>query len=520
MEQEQPQTPQIPEPPQPPEPPQVPELPQPPEPPQPPVDPPCARAQALLLRIKRAVTSAAGRCCSASSREQNEIFNARLQKLYSYFELVCCFGNAACSINLLKNSTATRTSYSLILLVGTVIALMMLSPGIRHELENNSWLCRGFFGSEVFTDSECNLIIGFLAAYRVCFAMTMFFALLFLITINVPSSNGYQARIHNGVWPIKISFLIIICVVAFYIPEKTFSNVWLVFGFLGGLITNLIQLAALFYIIHIWANYWNSQVFYRGLISCTLLFYCISIAAVALFFLFYTQDCQLHQFFVGFNMTLTFLMSVFGKLPKLCKCKPTVGLFESSVVTAYIMYLTLSAMSLNPDTQCNPFLKNNIFNTTGVRSAGFNDMTASNISGYNITGFINIDKELEEVRNKSVCFWVNVLVLLIDVLIILALSIYLSRTMEEDGSASIETGQQAEEGVAYSYMRYHLILFLGSLYVMMTLSSWSWMFVNPSYDIMLLKANKASVWVKITLSWLCVIVHLVIMPCLKSAFDV
>ncbi|KAK6985604.1 serine incorporator 1-like isoform X1 [Biomphalaria glabrata] len=519
MEQEQPQTPQIPEPPQPPEPPQVPELPQPPEPPQPPVDPPCARAQALLLRIKRAVISAAGRCCSASSREQNEIFNAKLHKLYSYFELVCCFGNAACSINLLKNSTATRTSYSLILLLGTVIALIMLSPGIRQELENNSWLCRGFFGSEVFTNSECNLIIGFLAAYRVCFAMTMFFALLFLITINVPSSNGYQARIHNGVWPIKISFLIIICVVAFYIPEKTFSNVWLVFGFLGGLTTNLIQLAALFYITHIWANYWNSQVFYRGLISCTLLFYCISIAAVALFFLFYTQDCQLHQFFVGFNMTLTFLMSVFGKLPK-CKCKSNVGLFESSVVTAYIMYLTLSAMSLNPDTQCNPFLKNNFFNTTGVRSAGFNDMTASNISGYNITGFINIDKELEEVRNKSVCFWVNVLVLLIDVFIILALSIYLSRTMEEDGSASIETGQQAEEGVAYSYMRYHLILFLGSLYVMMTLSSWSWMFVNPSYDIMLLKANKASVWVKITLSWLCIIVHLVIMPCLKSAFDV
>ncbi|KAK0050201.1 serine incorporator 1-like isoform X1 [Biomphalaria pfeifferi] len=251
----------------------------------------------------------------------------------------------------------------------------------------NSWLCRGFFGSEVFTDSECNLIIGFLAAYRVCFAMTMFFVLLFLITINVPSSNGYQARIHNGVWPIKISFLIIICVVAFYIPEKTFSN----------------------------------------------------------------------------------------------------------------------------DTQCNPFLKNNIFNSTGVRSAGFSDMTASNISGYNITGFINIDKELEEVRNKSVCFWVNVLVLLIDVFVILALSIYLSRSKEEYDSASIETGrgigQQAEEGVGYSYMRYHLILFVGSLYVMMTLSSWSWMFVNPSYDIMLLKANKASVWVKITLSWLCVIVH-------------
>ena len=59
------------------------------------------------------------------------------------FQVACCFGSAACSLCCAccpsaKSSTTTRIAYACILLLGTVIACIMLAPGLQSSLDNVS----------------------------------------------------------------------------------------------------------------------------------------------------------------------------------------------------------------------------------------------------------------------------------------------------------------------------------------------------------------------------------------------
>ncbi|KAH9508327.1 Serine incorporator 3 [Bulinus truncatus] len=440
--------------------------------------------------------------------------------------LACCCGSAACSLCCAacpscKNSTAARIGYSLMLLLGSVVAVIMLIPDIRSKLKDIPGLCKGFFGSgSVFNEAQCNNVVGFLAVYRICFAMTMFFALFCLIMLKVSSSKDPRAKIQNGFWFFKILILIGICVGAFFIPEGSFGHVWMGFGMAGGFLFILIQLILLVDMAHGWAESWvekyeesQSKCYYFGLFFFTILFYIISIVAVVLFYVYYASgDCKLHKFFVSFNLILSVIMSVVAILPKVQEHQPRSGLLQSSLITAYIMYLTWSAMSNNPDKDCNPNLKA-ILNITTTTEGG-------------------------SASSETVFDWENVLSLFIWLFAILYSSIRTSSnsqvgklTMSEKTILQTDTGKQfgdsdenligssdsdhdsekgqkvwdnEEEGVAYSYSFYHFMLCLGSLYVMMTLTNW----YSPSSDVRHLNANMASVWVKIASSWVCVALYI------------
>jgi hypothetical protein len=45
---------------------------------------------------------------------------------------------------------------------------------------------------------ECDSVVGFLAVYRVCFAMAAFFILFSIIMINVKSSKDPRSKLQNG----------------------------------------------------------------------------------------------------------------------------------------------------------------------------------------------------------------------------------------------------------------------------------------------------------------------------------
>ncbi|GFO28591.1 serine incorporator 1-like protein, partial [Plakobranchus ocellatus] len=122
----------------------------------------------------------------------------------------CCCGSAACSLCCAacpscKNSTASRIGYALMLLVGSIVALFMLIPGIRHKLDEIPGLCRGIIDNDyvdtktqAFNKEQCDSVVGFLAVYRVCFAMAMFFILFAIIMIKVQSSKDPRSKIQNG----------------------------------------------------------------------------------------------------------------------------------------------------------------------------------------------------------------------------------------------------------------------------------------------------------------------------------
>ncbi|RXG60455.1 Serine incorporator 1 [Armadillidium vulgare] len=212
-----------------------------------------------------------------------------------------------------------------------------------------------------FTVGECFHVkyykfeaVGYLAVYRMCFAMTMFFFAMAIIMIGVKSSKDPRAGIQNGFWAFKYLILIGIAIGAFFIPGGEFGQVWMYFGMIGGFLFIIIQLVLIIDFAHSWAESWVDK--YCALLSSSFINYTLSITAVVLFYVYYTtpNDCSLHKFFISFNLIICAIVSVVSVHPKIQEAQPRSGLLQASVITLYTMYLTWSAMTNSPNSACKP----------------------------------------------------------------------------------------------------------------------------------------------------------------------
>ncbi|CAH1774226.1 unnamed protein product [Owenia fusiformis] len=439
--------------------------------------------------------------------------------------LACCFGSAACSLCCAacpgcKNSTSTRIVYSLFLLLGTITSALMLIPSIRDSLDKVPGLCNPiWFNNEKTRLLNCDYVVGHLAVYRTCFGMAMFFLLLTIIMVKVSSSKDPRAKIQNGFWFFKFVILVGIIIGAFYIPrpggmnQVSFDQVWMVFGMIGGFLFILIQLVLIVDFGHSWnekwvANYEDSQNkgWYVGLLIFTVLFYLISLAAIVLFYIFYTRGvdgCPMNKAFVSVNMILCILVSIVSILPKIQEVNPRSGLLQSSIITGYVQYLTWSAMTNNPDKTCNPSLMD-IFsgkvNATSVilppeRVTG---MDWPSIAGLGIWMICVLYASIRTASTNNMGKLTNKN----------TENVYLNDNSSGSASNKDEekSGQNVwdneEEAVAYSYSFFHFMFFLATLYIMMTLTKW----YSPTAD-GTLTSNLPSVWVKISSSWVCLVIY-------------
>lgn len=100
------------------------------------------------------------------------------------------------------------------------------------------------------------------------------------------------------------------------------------------------------------ANYEEneSRGWYCALLSATGIQYVLSIVGIILLYVYY--DCALNQFFITFNMILCIIVSILSIMPQVQERISRSGLLQSSVVTLYVVYLTWSALSNNPDAKC------------------------------------------------------------------------------------------------------------------------------------------------------------------------
>ncbi|GIY14683.1 probable serine incorporator [Caerostris darwini] len=404
-------------------------------------------------------------------------------------QLACCCGSAACSLCCsacpsCKNSTSTRIMYAVMLLLTTIVSCIMLSPDIEKKLK-----------SLPFCDEKCDSAVGYLAVYRLIFALTLFFLLFSVLMIGVKSSRDARAGIQNGFWAIKYLLLIGGMVGAFFIPDKTtFGSVWMYFGMIGGFLFILIQLVLIIDFAHGWTERWlenyeetQSKGWYCALIFFTLLHYVLSIAAAVLLFIYYTQDpdgCGLQKFFISFNLICCIILSIVSVLPKVQDALPKSGLLQSSVVMLYVMYLTWS--SLNNSHTCRPaFLQK------------AHTFDAQSIVTLVIWFICVLYSSIRTASNSQVSK--------------LTMS---EKILVQDGDSDLGKGD-AESGkawdnedseVMYSWSFFHFMFALASLYVMMTLTNW----YDPVSSAPGQEAatNQASMWVKIISSWLCILLYL------------
>lgn len=284
----------------------------------------------------------------------------------------CCAGSAAsclCSAcPTCRNSTSSRIMYAIMLFFGAATGAIMLSDGLQDLLKKVPFCANSTATSSLIVPSsqtfDCTHMAGYLAVYRVCFALAIFFLTMAAMMIGVKSSRDTRAPIQNGFWGIKFIVVIGICVGAFFIHEP-FGQFWMWIGLFGGLAFILIQLVLLIDFAHNWADVWvgnyeetQSRGWYAALLSATAIQYILSLIGVILLYVYYTvsDDCALNKFFITFNAILCLLVSILSIAPKVQEAQPRCGLLQSSVVTLYVIYLTWSAVSNNPSEVCNPGL--------------------------------------------------------------------------------------------------------------------------------------------------------------------
>jgi len=381
----------------------------------------------------------------------------------------------------------------------------MLAPGLQDTLASVPF-CKGHTGLSPI-QVDCSVAVGYMAVYRLCLIVTLFFTLMAVIMVGVKSSQDPRAGIQNGFWGIKYLIIVGGMIGSFWIPDGSFGQAWMYFGMVGGFLFILIQLVLIIDFAHSWAEAWysnyqenESQGWMAALLSCTGLMYSGAIAVTALLFVYYTGQfsgqCKLHEFFISFNLILCVILSAVSILPQVQEHMPQSGLLQSAMITLYMMYLTWSAISNSPRTDCKPDILN-----------------PNSTSSYTSTTTVGPDPKPDHPTFDTE----SIIGLVIWFLCVLYSSVGSSTssstskltmtdrvllTAEEGGSGEdTEAGparDNEEEEVAYSWSMFHVSFGLATLYVMMTLTNW----YSPSSDLATYSSNSAAMWVKITSSWL------------------
>lgn len=394
--------------------------------------------------------------------------------------------------------------YTFMLLIGFILSCVMLSPGIRQKLDKIPRFC------DKIGPENCDKMVGYMAVYRVGFAMASFYALMAVITIKVSSSKDPRAKIHNGFWGMKFLVFIGLLVGAFFIPRGDFSKAWMVIGMIGGFVFILIQLVLLVDFAYRWSERWISNYedsgnkgWFVALLVCTGMLYLAALAITICSYYFYTEKvgCKLNKFFISFNLILCVIVSAMTILPKVQENLPTSGLLQGSVISSYVMYLTWSAMSNEPDTTCNWKMKNAtqaIFKKTTTdttttdsdETPSFDENTVISI----VLLFVTVVYSCIRTSSNTSALSVNS-----------GDSEVLIDDAGDDDADDVEiVGQRVhdDEGgsVSYSYTFFHITFMLASLYIMMMLTNW---YSPEGADFTKLRNNWATVWVRISSSWVC-----------------
>lgn len=421
----------------------------------------------------------------------------------------CLCGSAPCLLSSCCpsafNSTITRLAFSFLLLLGAFVSVIMILPGMETQLNKIPGFCVDgaalpFLENKV----NCEVMVGYKAVYRMCFAMACFFFLFSIIMIRVRSSKDPRAAIQNGFWFFKFLILVGIAVGAFFIPNGTFATVWFYFGMVGSFCFIIIQLILLVDFAHSWNQSWlqraedgNTKCWFAALLSFTIIHYVLAFTAMVLLFIFYTQpdDCTEHKVFISLNLVFSIIVSIVAILPKVQESQPSSGLLQASVISLYTMYITWSAMTNNPNRKCNPSLLS-LVTTSPTPAPGPPAPTedvqwwdAQGIVGLVIFFFCTLYASIRSSNNSQV-----------------------NKLMQTEEGQGLTAGYEAavgedgvrravdneEDAVTYSYSFFHFSLFLASLYIMMTLTNW----YMPDSDFQAMQTAMPAVWVKIVSSWL------------------
>lgn len=279
---------------------------------------------------------------------------------------------------------------------------------------------------------------------------------------------------------------------AFFIPNGTFGEVWMNVGMVGGSLFILVQMVLLIDFAHNCAetlirHYEESgRKWAVSLILTAIISYAVALIGIVMLYSFYSGkfagQCKQNEFLISFNMIICIILSLISITPAVQEKMPSSGLLQSSLFTLYMVYLTWSALSNNPNRFCNPILSD-VEVLHGKEHGRHSKMHLTNIIGLIVWCLCLLYSSISSsFKNKR----------------------FVSNEVQTKSDEEI--GQKPDEDdqkVSYNWSLFHLMFALATLYAMMTLTNW----YDPSSDINSFAVNNSSMWVKIISSWICAVMY-------------
>ncbi|MCJ1408574.1 hypothetical protein MMC19_002649 [Ptychographa xylographoides] len=419
---------------------------------------------------------------------------------------------------------ATRIAYAFILLINSILSWLMLTPWALKKLEHltldyMSITCQG---------KNC---YGYVAVQRINFALGLFHFIMALLLLGVKSSKDGRASVQNGFWGPKVIVWLAFIVITFLIPESFFQVWGRYFAFVGAMLFVLLGLVLLVDLAHTWAEYclekienYDSKAWRVLLIGSTLGMYTASFAMTILMYIFFAgSGCSMNQAAITVNLIILLIISFLSVHPAIQESNPKAGLAQSAMVAIYCTYLTMSAVSMEPDDkQCNPLIRARgtrtasivigaivtmltiAYTTTRAATQGF-ALGSSGGHAYAKIGDEEVEHGLVDQQPISARREMRAEALRAAVE---AGSLPASALDDDDDESDDGKGAKDDErgGTQYNYSLFHIIFLMATCWVA-TLLTQNIDDVEMSGDFAPVGRSYWASWVKIVSAWVCYVIY-------------
>lgn len=281
--------------------------------------------------------------------------------------IASCFGSCCSNVisksveSLGSSSLGTRLLYAMWLLFNSIISWISMSA-------NKSFL---WPGKTCTATGEC----GFFTVHRLNFALGFMHLLLSCILTNVKSTNDPRSVLQNSWWFLKFLLYLFFVIISFLLPNEFYVFFSKYVSVPTGAIFIFVGLILLVDFAYEWAEVCiqhvemeddNSDFWKKFLITGTTIMYSSSLLmTIVMFILFTHSGCHMNATAVITNLFLTIIITCLSIHPQIQNANPKCGLAQSSMVSFYCTYLTMSAMASEPDDKmCNPLVR-----SSGTRNA-------------------------------------------------------------------------------------------------------------------------------------------------------
>jgi hypothetical protein len=310
-------------------------------------------------------------------------------------------------------------------------------------------------------DLHVKELYGIYAAYRVCFASSVFHLLLSLALLNVKDSTNWRAAIQNGYWAFKLMLYAALLVLSYYLPPSflaTMGSLFMPGAFLFILIQMVFLIDFAYMVNESLLGWWedNGDNRYLALLAF-LTFSCFVLTIVGTSFLYaWFGSCQLNLAIISVNLILCVIVTIVSILPSVQEENYKSGLAQAAMISIYGTYLVASALSSHPDAKCNPVNTRQKTQTYSALLGSLFTFLALAYSAFSAaTQNLNISESMP------------------------LMSEHVQASVDAGGIApsSLESHNigpldDEQDGVNYSYSSFHFVFMIASMYLAMLVTNW------------------------------------------------